>query len=89
MASSKPGVGAFTIETVVAFLGALLVFPLAIKILLATVKGVFRLGIVRKLLLEGLIIGATTFLTKQGVLDKLFGQPGRKGDGLLKPDVDQ
>ncbi len=89
MASSKPGVGTFTIETVVAFLGALLVFPLAIKLLLGTVKGVFRLGIVRKLLLESLIVGATTFLTKQGVLDKLFGQQGRRGDGLLKPDVDR
>ncbi len=87
MAASKPGVGAFTVETVVAFLGALLVFPLAIKILLGTVKGVFRLGIVRKLLLESLIVAGTTFLTKQGVLDKLFGRPGGTGDGLLKPDV--
>ncbi len=85
MAASKSGVGTFTVETVVAFLGALLVFPLLIKILIGTVKGLFRIGLVRKLLLEGLIVGATTFLTKQGVLDKLFGQPGQRGDGLLKP----
>ncbi|MEM1041514.1 MAG: hypothetical protein AAGI91_02690 [Bacteroidota bacterium] len=87
MAASKPGVGVFTVETVFAFLGALLVFPLLIKMLIGVVKGVFRISLVRKLLLEGLIVGATTFLTKQGVLDKLFGQPGRRGDGLLKPDV--
>lgn len=87
MAASKSGVGVFTVETVVAFLGALLVFPLLIKILVGTVKGVFRISLVRKLLLESLIVGATTFLTKEGVLDKLFGQPGKRGDGLLKPDT--
>lgn len=87
MASPKPGVGTFTVETVVAFLGALLVFPLLIKILIGTVKGVFRIGLVRKLLLESLIVAATGFLTKQGVLDKLFGQTGKRGDGLLKPDT--
>jgi hypothetical protein len=87
MASSRPGVGNATFETVVAFLGALLVFPLLIKILLGTVKTIFRLGVVRRLLVESALIGLTTLLTKEGVLDKLFGQKGKRGDGALKPDV--
>ena len=89
MAASKPGVGTFTFETLVAFLGALLIFPLVIKILIGTVKGVFRIKLVRTLLLESLIVGATTFLTKEGVLDKLFGQAGKRGDGVLKPDTER
>ena len=88
MASPKSNIGGATVETVVAFLGALLVFPLLIKILLGTFKGLFRLGFVRKLIFETALIGVTTLLTKPETLDKLFGQKGKRGDGLLKPDVD-
>jgi hypothetical protein len=87
MASSRSGVGSFTVETLVAFLGALLVFPLVIKIVLGTIKGLFRLRIVRTLLLESVIVGLTALLTKEGTLDKLFGQKGQRGSGALKPDT--
>ena len=87
MASSRSGIGNATFETVFAFLGALLVFPLLIKVLIGTVKTVFRLGIVRRLAVESALIGLTTLLTKEGVLDKLFGEKGRRGDGLLKSDT--
>ena len=86
MASSRPGIGNATFETVVAFLGALLVFPLVIKMLIGTVKTVFRLGVVRRLIFESAIVGLTTLLTKEGVLDKIFGEKGQRGDGMLKPD---
>jgi hypothetical protein len=89
MASSRPGIGNATFETVVAFLAALLVFPLLIKLVIGTMKSVFRLGVVRRLLVESALIGLTTLLTKEGVLDKLFGEKGRRGDGVLKPDVDR
>ena len=87
MASKSPIAG-FTLETLIAFAGALLVFPLLIKSVLGITKGLFRLGFVRKLIFESALIGVTTLLTKPEVLDKLFGQRGEQGDGLLKPDVD-
>lgn len=87
MPSSRPGVGSFTFETLVAFLGALLIFPLVIKVVLGTVKGLLRLKVVRTLLLESAIVGLTTLLTKPGTLDKLFGPKGRSGDGVLKADT--
>lgn len=87
MASSRPGVGSFTFETLVAFLGALLIFPLLIKVVLGTVKGLLRLKIVRTLLLESVIVGLTALLTKEGTLDKLFGPKGRSTDGALKTDA--
>jgi hypothetical protein len=89
MASSRSGVGSFTIETLVAFFAALLVVPLLIKLVLGVVKGLFRLKIVRTLLIESILVGLTTLLTKPGTLDKLFGQKGRIGDGALKPDADR
>lgn len=89
MASNKSGVGNATTETIVAFLGALLVFPLVIKLVIGVVRGVFRLGVVRRLILESVLVGVTTLLTKPEVLDKLFGQKGQRGDGMLKPDVDR
>ena len=89
MASSRSGVGNATVETLVAFLGALLIVPLVIKVVLGIVKGVFRLRIVRTLLLESILVGLTTLLTKEGTLDKLFGQEGRRGDGILKPDTNR
>ena len=89
MASSRPGVGSFTLETLVAFFGALLIVPLVVKVVLGVVKGLFRLKIVRTLLLESILVGLTALLTKEGTLDKLFGQPGRRGDGALKPESDR
>ena len=89
MASSRSGVGNATFETLVAFLGALLIVPLVIKVVLGVVKGLFRLRIVRTLLLESVLVGLTTLLTKEGTLDKLFGQEGRRGDGILKPDTNR
>jgi hypothetical protein len=70
-------------ETILAFLAALLVIPLLFK----TVGALFRLGFVRKLLAETAIVGATALLTNDDVLNKVFGQKGQRGDGLIKPDV--
>ena len=72
-------------EVALGFFAALLVLPLLFR----AVFGLFRLGIVRKLIGEAVFIGLTALLTKEGVLDKLFGSPGEKGDGLLKPTVDR
>ena len=69
------------LEVGAGFIAALLVIPLAFKVL----GGLFRLSIVRKLIGEALLIGLTTALTNEGTLDKLFGKPGRRGDGALKP----
>ena len=71
-------------EVALGFLGALLILPLLFR----TVTGVFRLGIVRKLVGEAVFVGLTTMLTREGVLDRLFGEKGQTGDGLLKPDVE-
>ena len=69
------------LEAGAGFLAALVLIPLAFK----TIGGLFRLGIVRKLIGEAIFIGLTTALTNEGTLDKLFGKPGRRGDGALKP----
>jgi hypothetical protein len=87
MASTRPGVGSFTLETLVAFFGALLIIPLVIKVAFGIVKGLLRMKLVRTLLLESVIVGLTTLLTKEGTLDKLFGQKGQRGSGALKPDT--
>lgn len=73
MASNRSAVSNATFETLIAFVGALLVFPLVIKVALGVLKGIFRLGLVRKLLFESMLIGLTTLLTKPEVLDKVFG----------------
>ena len=72
------------LEVALGFAGALLVLPLLFRAL----SGMFRLGIVRKLIGEAVFVGLTTLLTRDNVLDKLFGQKGEIGDGALKPDVD-
>ena len=71
------------LEVAIGFVGALLVLPLLFRL----VTGVFRLGIVRKLIGEAIFVGLTALLTRENVLDRLFGQKGETGDGLLKPDV--
>ncbi len=76
------------LEVALGFLGALLVVPLLFKVVTGTVKGIFKLGTTRKLAGEVVIAGLTALLTREDVLDKLFGRKGRTGDGLLKPPVD-
>ncbi|MDX1419756.1 MAG: hypothetical protein R3181_07295 [Rubricoccaceae bacterium] len=73
------------IEIALGFFAVLLVLPIAFRAL----TGLFRIGIVRKLLGEAIFVGLTALLTKEGVLDKLFGQRGEIGDGALKPDVER
>jgi hypothetical protein len=73
------------LEVVLGFVGVLLVLPLLFRLL----AGLFRLGIVRKLLGEAIFVGLTALLTKEGVLDRLFGQPGEPGSGVLKPNVER
>jgi hypothetical protein len=73
------------LEVVLGFVGVLLVVPLAFRV----IGGIFRLGLVRRLIGEAVFVGLTALLTKEGVLDRLFGQPGETGDGLLKPRVDE
>lgn len=89
MAQFRNPVGNFTFETLVAFIGVLLVFPLLIRLVFGTLRTIFSLGFVRRLIVDSLVVGATALLTREDVLDKLFGQKGRQGDGLLKPDVDR
>lgn len=71
-------------EVALGFVGVLLVLPLLFRVL----SGIFRLGIVRKLIGEAVFVGITALLTKEGVLDKLFGQKGEAGSGFLKSDVE-
>jgi hypothetical protein len=75
----------FTVETLLGFLAVLFIVPIVVKTVFAVLAGLFRLRLVRKLIFQSLIVAATGMLTKEGVLDKLFGQKGRQGDGLLKP----
>lgn len=76
------------LEVTLGFLGALLVVPLLFKVLSGLVKGVFRLGTTRRLVGDVVVAGLTALLTREDVLDTLFGRKGKTGDGLLKPPVD-
>ncbi|WP_420453936.1 hypothetical protein [Rubrivirga sp.] len=76
------------LEVVLGFLGALLIVPLLFKTVTTVLKGVFRLGTTRRLIGDVVITGVTALLTREDVLDALFGRKGRTGDGLLKPPVD-
>lgn len=73
------------IEVALGFFAVLLVLPLVFRAFV----GLFRLGIVRKLVGEAIFVGLTALLTREGVLDRLFGQPGGTGDGVLKPKVNR
>ncbi len=66
-------------EVALGFLGALLILPLLFR----AIGGLFRLGVVRRLIGEALFVGLTALLTREDVLDKLFGRKGETG-GLLK-----
>ena len=76
------------LEVVLGFLGALLIVPLLFKTVSGLLRGVFRLGTTRRLLGDLVITGVTALLTREDVLDRLFGKKGQTGDGLLKPPVE-
>ena len=80
------------LEVALGFLGALLVIPLLFKVTFGVIGGVFkiagglfRLRTTRRLIGDAVFAGITALLTREDVLDTLFGRKGRKGDGLLKP----
>lgn len=80
------------LEIALGFLGALLIVPLLIKLALGLAKGVFRvtgslfrLRTTRRLIGDAVFAGLTALLTREDVLDALFGRKGKTGDGLLKP----
>jgi len=73
----------FTFETVIAFMGALLVIPLVIKFLTAMLRGLFKLAFFRRLLVDTAIVGATALLTREDVLDRIFGR--RNGHSVPQP----
>ena len=82
------------VEIALGFVGAVLIVPLLFKTvglvfrgLFGTVKGVFKLGVTRRIAGDLVIAGLTAMLTKESVLDSLFGKKGRIGDGVLKPDA--
>ncbi|HYE95654.1 MAG TPA: hypothetical protein VD962_05560 [Rubricoccaceae bacterium] len=84
--TSSPSPAARSVaEVALGFLGAALVLPLLFRMVAGVFRGVFRLGLTRKLIGEAVFVGVTTLLTRDDVLDKLFGRPGRVGDGALKP----
>ena len=73
MPTFRNPVSNFTFETLIAFIGALLVLPLLFKVLFGTLRGLFKLGFVRRLIFDSMIVGATALLTREEVLDKVFG----------------
>lgn len=77
------------LEVALGFLGALLILPLLFRVVTGLFSGLFRLGVTRRLLGEVIFAGLTALLTREGVLDTLFGKKGETGDGLLKPGVDE
>jgi hypothetical protein len=83
MSTFRDPVKNFTFETVVAFVGALLVLPLLIKVLVGTLRTLFRMGFVRRLLFDSVVVGATALLTRDDVLDRIFG-PRESGKAASK-----
>ena len=84
------------LEIALGFVGAVLIVPLAFKTVglafravFGITKGLFRLGVTKRIAGDLVVAGLTALLTKEKVLDQLFGQKGRIGDGVLKPDVDR
>ena len=73
MPTFRSPVSNFTFETLIAFVGALLVLPLLFKLFFSVIRGLFKLTIFRKLLFDSVIVGATALLTREEVLDKVFG----------------
>ncbi len=88
MAQPNPAARSF-VEIGLGFLGAILVVPLLFKVVFTAVPLLFRatFGVVfgafrllggPKLLAEAALVGATTLLTRDDVLDRVFG---RKDEG--------
>lgn len=80
------------LEIALGFLGALLIVPILVKLAFGLGKGVFKLAgglfkfrTTRRLIGDVVFAGLTALLTREDVLDSLFGRKGRTGDGLLKP----
>ncbi len=88
MAGSTNATTRSLLEVALGFLGALLIVPLLLKTVVGLVRTVVRLGTTRRLIGDLVVAGLTALLTREDVLDTLFGQKGRSGDGLLKPPTD-
>lgn len=88
MAGSPNATTRSLLEVTLGFLGALLIVPLVLKTAVGLVRAVFRLGTTRRLIGDLVVAGLTALLTREDVLDKLFGRKGRVGDGVLKPPVE-
>jgi len=73
------------LEVVLGFLGALLIVPLLFKTVSGLVRSIFRFGTTRRLIGDLVVTGLTALLTREDVLDTVFGKKGQTGDGLLKP----
>lgn len=86
MRTIKDPVANFTVETLVAFIGALLVLPLLIKLILGAFKSMFRLRFIRRLLFDSIVVGATALLTREEVLDRIFGP---RGNGAVRSEEPQ
>lgn len=76
------------LEVALGFLGALLIVPLLFKMTKGVLKGVFRLGVTKRLLADVAFAGVTALLTRTDVLDAVFGRKGEQ-DALLKTDADK
>ncbi len=87
MANSSPTTRSL-LEVTLGFLGAMLIVPLLFKTVTGVLRTVFRMGTTKRLMGDLVITGLTALLTRQDVLDTLFGKKGQKGDGLLKPPVE-
>jgi hypothetical protein len=65
------------LEIILGFAGALLVIPLIFRVL----GGMMRTGLFRRLLTEAVLVGGATLLTRDDVVQKLFGSGGGNGSG--------
>ena len=59
-------------EIILGFVGALLVIPLIFRVL----GGFMRTGLFRRLLTEAIMVGGATLLTRDEVVDRVFGRTG-------------
>lgn len=71
------------LEVLLGFVGALLVIPLVFRVL----SGTLRSGLFRRLLTEAVLVGGATLLTRDDVVDKVFGGK-RAGRARLKAKAD-
>lgn len=76
------------IEVALGFVGAVLIVPLLFKTVSGLFRTIFRFSPTRRLVGDVVVAGLSSLLLREDVLDTLFGRKGRRGDGLLKPNVD-